>query len=230
MSELEHDVEDDEPVEILESWGTGERYQDREPTGVVQHQRSFPLPLRVRSGAIGPEALRLEGAEIAWADVRLISMGIIHHSLGNMEPPSGMVRQMFGKMMGKNDRAEKKAKNHQEFILLDIYLESQDAPFRFDSANINYREFLGSDVAFISMHNFYRLFVRLLRGAVNARVNDNAAAFLARRRELMRPYGALYDFELDAQGDLRNRYEQLKATKDFDLTRDNYADETESDL
>ena len=229
MSEHEHGLEAEEPVEILESWGTGEKYQDRQPTGVVQHQRSFPLPLRVRSGAISPEFLRLEGAEIAWTDIRLFSLGIIHHSLGNMEPPSGMVRQMFGKIMGKNDRADKKVKSHQEFILLDLYLESQDAPFRFDSANINYREFLGSDVAFISMHNFYRLFVRLLRGGVKARVNDNAAAFLARRREQMRLYGAMYDYELDAQGDLRNRYDTLKAAKDLDLTRDNYADETESE-
>ena len=220
---------EDGQVEILEAWGTGEHYRDRESTGVVQHQRSFPLPLRVRSGSISDEFLELEGAQVPWEDIQLIALGVIHHSLGSTEPPKTMVRQMFGKMMGKDDRGEKKGQNRQEFILLDLYLSSQDAPFRFDSASVNYREFLGSDLAFISMHNFYRLVVRLARKATQARINDNAFAFINRRREQIRPHGAVYDFELESQGGLRSRAGTLKTTLDVDLSRDHYTEEADDE-
>jgi hypothetical protein len=132
---------------------------------------------------------------------------------------------MFGKIMGKDDRAEKKVRTQQEFVLLDLYLSSQDAPFRLDSASLNYREFLGGDSAFISKHNFYRLVVRLGRKAVNARLNDNAVAFIRRKREQMRPHGAIYDFEVETQGDLLRRYDTLKQTAEMDLSRDSYATE-----
>ena len=225
----EHPEEDEEDIEIVEAYGTGERHIEPLVPGVVQHQRSFPLPLRVRSGSLSEEFFLLEGAEVPWGEIKLLSLGTIHHSLGNMDPPKTMVRQMFGKLMGKDDRAEKKAARHQESILLDLYLGNQDAPYRFDSVNVNYREFLGADLAFISMHNFYRLVVRIARKATAAKVNDNCLAFLNRRREQIRPHGAVYDFELEAQADLRNRYANLKNSTDVDLTRDNYVEEWETE-
>ena len=75
------------------------------------------------------------------------------------------------------------------------------------------------------MHNFFRLVVRIARGATQARVNEAAAHFLLRKRDQIRAVGAIYDFELECQNDLRNRLEQLRRTSEMDLTRDNYADE-----
>jgi hypothetical protein len=221
---MTEDEDGEDQVQFLNVQLTGERAQP-EPTGVVQHTRAVGLAMRVRAGCITETHIELEGAQVAWGDIQLVAMGQIQHSLGSMDPPKTMVRQMFGKIMGKDDKAERKAKNHQESFLLDIYAANSDAPFRLDSVNINYRSFLGADQQFISMHNFFRLVVRIARGATQARVNEAAAYFLMRKRDQIRPVGAIYDFELECQNDLRNRLEQLRRTSEMDLTRDNYADE-----
>jgi hypothetical protein len=219
----DEDAGDDE-VRFLNVELTGERAAP-EPSGIVQHTRAVGLAMRVREGKLTETHLELEGAQVLWEDIKLLSIGQIHHSLGSMDPPKTMVRQMFGKIIGKDDKAERKGKSHQESFLFDIYTASSDAPFRLDSVNLNYRSFLGSDQQFISMHNFFRLVVRIARGASQARVNEAAYYFLFRKRDQIRPVGAIYDFELECQNDLRNRLEQLRKTSEMDLSRDNYADE-----
>jgi len=217
-------------VEILSTRTTGEVH--RAPAsvpGAVHHTRSTPLPMRCRSGYITEEALHLEGQEIPWNTIQLLAVGQIHHSLGDLEGPKTMMRQMFGKVMGKDGKDDKKAPRYQEFVFLDVIAKGHESPFRLEAANINYRQFLDGDQAFISWHNFYMLVVRIARHATQARLSDSAAAFIQRRREQMKKFGAVYDFELDTQHCL-SRLETLSAVSEADLSRETWAadwDETE---
>lgn len=218
--------EDDDDIQLVESFPTGEKFT--ESSGQVLHERGIPLALRVRTGFFEESGLNLEGAQVAWDDIEYISMGIIHHSLGSMEPPKGMIRQVVGKITGKNDRAEQKVQRYQESTFLDLYSSKHDAPFRLEAAAINYRSFLGKDALYISKHNFYRLVVRIARGATKARVNESAFNFIQRRRDQVKVYAAVYDYELESQNDLA-RLTMLRATHEIDLTRDTYVSEEEAD-
>lgn len=217
----------DDDIEVVETFATGEKFT--ESSGQVLHERGIPLALRVRSGFFEDNGLNLEGAHVNWEDIEFISLGVIHHSLGSMEPPKGMMRQVVGKIMGKNDRAEQKAPRYQESVFLDLYSSKHDAPFRFEAAAINYKSFLGKDALMISKHNFYRLLVRIARAATKAAVNDNAYYYILRRRDQVRTYPAVYDYELESQTDL-GRLEFLRKTHEVDLTRDNYTTEEDFEL
>lgn len=215
--------EEGDEVQILSTRTTGEVH--RAPAsvpGAVHHTRSTPLPMRCRAGFITEEALHLEGTEVPWNTVELLAVGQIHHSLGDMEGPKTMMRQMFGKVMGKDGKDDKKAPRYQEFVFLDVIARGHESPFRLEAANINYRQFLDGEVAFISWHNFYKLVVRVARHATQARLTESAQAFLNRRREQMKKFGAVYDFELDTQHAL-SRLDTLPATKEADLSRENWA-------
>lgn len=214
--------DDDDQVEVLSTFDTGERVG---PTSVI-HERGIPLAQRVRTGAFEDSALNLEGGVVPYSEIEYIALGVIHHNLGNMEPPKGMMRQVVGKIMGKNDRAESKASRVQESTFLDLYSSAHDAPFRLEAANVNYRAFLGKDAQYISRHNFYRLVVWLARRCSQARVNDGLRAFLERRREGVKTYGAVYDFELETQNELA-RLESMTAVSDLPLSSDSYANEDE---
>ena len=216
--------EDDGNVEMIETFQTGEKFS--ESTGQVLHERGIPLSLRVRSGFFEEGGINLEGAQVAWEDIEYIALGIIHHSLGSMEPPKGMMRQVVGKIMGKNDRADSKSPRYQESVFLDLYSSKHDAPFRLEAAAINYRSFLGKDALYISQHNFYRLLIRITRASTQARVNDNAYYYIIRRRDQVKNYPAVYDYELESQTDL-GRLEFLRTTGELDLTRDSYTSEEE---
>lgn len=220
----EDDQQEQDDTEVVEAFPTGERFN--ESSGAVLHERGIPLALRVRSGFFEEAGLNLEGAQVSWEDIEYIAMGTIHHSLGSMEAPKGMMRQVVGKIMGKNDRAEAKAPRFQESIFLDLYSSSHDAPFRFEAANINYKSFLGKDALYISRHNYFRLVVRIARKAIKAALNDNAYHFLLRRRDQVRTYSAVYDFELESQNDLA-RLEHLHKTAELDLSNDSYTTEEE---
>lgn len=219
---MSDELPEDDEIEMVESFATGEKFT--ESSGQVLHERGIPLALRVRSGFFEEKGLNLEGAQVEWADIEYVALGIIHHSLGSMEPPKGMMRSVVGKIMGKNDRAEAKAPRYQESVFLDLYSSKHDAPFRFEAAAINYRSFLGKDALYISQHNFYRLLVRIARASTAARVNDNAYYYIIRRRDQVKTYAAIYDYELESQNDL-GRLEFLRTTTELDLSRDNYTTE-----
>ena len=213
-----------EDVEILSTHTTGELHRAPATTpGAVHHTRSTPLPMRCRAGLIAEEHLTLEGVEIPWSQIQLLAVGQIHHSLGDMDGPKTMMRQMFGKVLGKDAKDDKKAgPRYQEFVFLDVIAQGYDSPFRLEAANINYRQFLDGEVAFISWHNFYKLVVRIARLARAARVTESAQAFLNRRREQMKKFGAVYDFETDTQHALA-RLDTMPAVGEADLSRENWA-------
>mgnify|MGYP000875874063 CR=1 FL=1 len=223
----EDNADDEDVAEVIETFPTGERYVG-EPTGAVLHERGIPLALRVRSGFFEDSGINLEGASVEWGNIEYISLGIIRHSLGSLEPPKGMMRQVVGQIMGKGkgDRSDSKVPRYQESIFLDIYSSQHDAPFRFEAANINYRAFLGKEALYISQHNFYRLMVRIARKADKASLNDNAYFYLLRNRDQVRHHGAIYDYELESQTDL-GRLELLHKTSEVDLSRDSYTTEDE---
>lgn len=215
---------DGDEVEILSTHTTGEVH--RAPAsvpGAVHHTRSTPLPMRCRAGLINEDHLTLEGVEIPWNTVRLLAVGQIHHTLGDMEGPKTMMRQMFGKVMGKDAKDDRgKSPRYQEFVFLDVIAKGYESPFRLESANINYRQFLEGEVAFISWHNFYKLVVRIARHATEAHLTESAQAFLNRRREQMKKFGAVYDFEMDTQHCL-SRLDTLPVAGASDLSRENWA-------
>ncbi|MBI3925257.1 MAG: hypothetical protein HY319_06930 [Armatimonadetes bacterium] len=191
----------------------------------LHHDRSVPLPSRVRSGSMEEESLVLEGAEIPWEDITLIGLGIVEWVVKDAEGPQTMVQKMIGKaLMGREEeKGSGKGKQTSDVYFLDLFAQGHDQAFRFDSATVNYRQFL-DDVGYISLHNFYKLVIQLCRRAVNARFDPSMAAFVERRRHEVRRYGAIYDFELEIQN-FMNRLDTMIPQSELDLSRDNWMDE-----
>lgn len=199
---------------------------DDEPRA-LKHSRSTPLPARAREGSFTEEHLILGGAEIPWGDVHHVSLGIVDQTVRDAQAAGGMMRKVVGKVMGKEDESKggshQKGKQVREVYLLDLYCEGYAQPFRLDSGSINYRMFL-DEVGYVSMHNFFRFTVRLCRQLGAALFDESLVAFLARRRESVRHYGALYDFELDVAASM-DREEAWTAQTEVDLTRDSWVEE-----
>ncbi|MEW6278286.1 MAG: hypothetical protein AB1758_06670 [Candidatus Eremiobacterota bacterium] len=201
------------------------REQSRHPI----HHRTTPLPLRVKSGTMGDQLLTLETAngplEVPWGDVELVALGMIEEIPMDVQAPKGALRQMFGKITGKaSENEERKLRQVREIYLLDLYTSSFEQPFRIDSATVNYKSFLGHDMSYVSFQNFFRLVTRLARGCTSARFDESVTAFLNRRRDAVKRYPAVYDFELELQ-QIRSRMDELTEHGALNLQRETWADE-----
>lgn len=199
--------------------------------GPLKHERAVPLATRIKTGEIRDGALILESAhesfEIAWEDVRLVALGYIEESLSS-EGPRSTLRKMLGKMMSGGGGADEERirPTTRQTYLLDLYVEGYAAPFRLESGNLNYRAFLGAaDVSYVSFQNFFRLVTRLGRASQKACFDRAAVAFLARRREMVDPYRAVYDFELDSQNVLADLEGRALPWSEVSFPAEDYAAE-----
>lgn len=174
------------------------------------------------------EALLLESAHesfrIPWEDVRLVALGYLEEQL-SAEGPRSALRKMISKMMSGGEDDERARPAPRRTYLLDLYVEGRAAPFRFDSATVNYRAFLGPDVSYMSFQNFFRLTHRLGRASRRAWFSPSAAAFLARRKEMVQSYPAVYDFELDTQAIWEDPERRAVAWSEVEFQSENWASE-----
>lgn len=199
---------------------------DQEPRAKeLIHERGTPLPTRVRDGQFEEEHLVLEGLRVPWGDVYFLALGIIDQVVKDNDGPKGVFRKMMGKAMGKDDDSKSSNRGRQvsEVYILDLFIEGYEQAFRFDSGAINYRQFL-DEVGYISLHNFFKFCVHLARRTSQARFDQSLVGFLARRREQVRHYDAIYDFELELQS-LIDKLDDQTEQQQVDLSRDSWMDE-----
>lgn len=203
-----------------------EVHEQRHPV----HGRSTPLPKRVKVGKVTEQTLQFflpdqELIEFPWDQIELMALGLIEEAATDVSGPKGAMRQMFGKLTGKaSENEERKTRQVREIYLLDVYIKNHDQPFRMDSATVNYKSFLGADMSYVSFQNFFRLATRLARHAVNARFDEALVAFFTRRKDGVKKFPAVYDYELELQQS-RQKLEHLATHDQLKLDRETWAEE-----
>lgn len=165
------------------------------------HERGS-LPTRVKSGEFTADAVVLETSGgrwvIEWNRVELLTLGIIEEPFGNAEAQKSNLRSMVRKLFfGESQSDDRRVRKVRDVFLLDMFVQGQAHPYRFDGATVNYRAFLG-DVSYASSQNFARLVMRIVRDSSEARLDASLLAYLYGQREKIRHYGAIYDFELES--------------------------------
>ncbi len=198
------------------------------PRGPLRHERSLPLPMRVKTGAFHEDRLVVETAqeilEIPWEKVRLVALGAMLErretdtDAYNIEKMMGGVSRM---LRGGVDKSKVVSKHESYF--LDLYVQGLHEPLRFDAALVNYRAFLGR-VSYVSFQNFFRLVHGIATRATAARFTPGTGHFLAWRRDHLHFFHALHEFETDSQARLAD-LESQQAWSDLDLTRTAWAEE-----
>ena len=170
--------------------------------------RSSRLPYRVKGGKLEKEYLVLETPagpkEIPWSSVKLLTLGIIESQLGMGEEHKSFLRSMIRSVVfGDKINEEPKVKSVQRTMLLDIFVEGEELPFRLDSAYINYRAFLGK-VSHISAQNFKKLLALLALNSRECRLDHSLVNFLAPRMKIEKSFASLYDYELERENIKKN--------------------------
>lgn len=213
------------------------REEAARPRGPLRHDRSLPLPFRVKSGQIRDDVLVLETSsevvEVPWADIRMVALGMILERVeqaasayestlifGSMEKMMGGVGRM---VKGGGGRDDSKITGMREIHLIDLYVAGRQEPFRLDSAHVNYKAFLGQ-ISYVSFQNFFRLVHALASHARSARFNEPLVHFLARRRDRLHRFHAVYDFEVDIQNKM-NALDQQPGWDSLSLERNTWAEE-----
>lgn len=202
------------------------------PRGPLRHERSLPLPLRVKRGAFQEDRLVAETAgealEIPWEQVRLVAVGVIREfretetQAYQIEKWASTASRM---VRGGMDRSRVVSKH--ETHLMDLYVQGLHEPLRFDSAVVDYRSFLDRAL-YVSFQNFFRLVHGLSTRATAARFTPGTVFFLSWDRDRMPVFSAIHEFELDATTRLKD-LERQAAWADLDLSRTRWAEEWTED-
>lgn len=200
------------------------------PRGPLRHERSLPLPFRVKSGQIREDVLVLETSseviEVPWDDVRMVALGTVLERMETDAAAYNIEKMMSGMtrmVKGGGGRDESKITSMRETHLIDLYVVGRQEPFRIDSAHVNYKAFLGQ-ISYVSFQNFFRLVHGLASHARSAKFNDPLVHFLARRRDRMHKFNAVYDFEVDIQNKLQ-ALDQQPGWDKLSLERSTWAEE-----
>lgn len=206
------------------------REEATRPRGPLRHDRSLPLPFRVKSGQIKDDVLLLETAnevvEVPWDDVRMVALGMIHERMETDAAAYNIEKMMSGMtrmVKGGGGRDESKITSMRETHLVDLYVAGRQEPFRLDSAHVNYKAFLGQ-ISYVSFQNFFRLVHALTSHARAAKFNDPLVHFLARRRDRVHRFNAVYDFEVDIQNKMQ-ALDQQPGWDKLSLERNTWAEE-----
>ncbi len=200
------DSEASPPVELAERRPVGPR------TG---------LPIRVQSGALTEEGLRLQtGAgerTVAFSSIQMLGVGIIELDL-TVDMPKSAMRAMIRKLMGDEGQPNQQRRSIRETYLLDIYVHDLDSPLRIDSSVVNYKSLLG-EASYQSMRNFLKLVAKIARAHPDIRLDSSAVALLAGRRYEVRRYSSVYEFEMESHIN-RTRIEEQTRSAEIEVRED----------
>ena len=175
------------------------------PRGRIFHERSTPLPTRIKSGQITEEKLIAETANdvitVPWQDVEHVALGMIIERV-TQEAAAYKVQKLIQsatKLAGNNDPNGEQGKiiSYKTTNFLDLYCAGHDETLRFDSSSINYRGFLQKKFSAVSFQNFFRLVREICMHSKSARFSQSIKYFLLWQRDKIKTYEALHDFEND---------------------------------
>lgn len=158
--------------------------------------------VRVRSGVFADDALTANLAsgevKIPWQDMEFVSFGTIHERAPDVRSEmSGMRKKMRQVLLGEDKHAQKKVQHVKATYLIDVFLKHSRTIYRFDSAYINYKSFLG-EAEFISLNNFKK-FINKLNEYLSA--NDvertpDFQHFMEKKPYKVSLHESVFDFEI----------------------------------
>lgn len=189
--------------------------------GPLIHTRSLPLPLRVKSGKITPEKLIIataaEDIEIPWCKIKFVSVGLIAEKSEVDAKPFQFQKIMTGLMKGHEAAKDDKIVSFREVNLMDIFADGMDEPIRIDSSSVNYKSFLGK-MSYTSFQNYFRLVHDIAIKCTEARFSENIRIFLLWKKDKVKKYSALHEYEDELMNCYNNLDKQLTWDK-IDFTR-----------
>lgn len=200
------------------------------------HKRATPLPNRIKSGYFTDEALvgETSGAtiEIPWDSIEHVALGMIIER-SEQDASAYKVQKLvknFSRMAQGNVRDDDKDKivTLKPTNFLDIYCSNREEPLRFDSSSINYRSFLKDKLSHVSFQNFFRLVREICQHSQKACFTDSVQAFLEWKRDKVKTYNTVHDFEHDTFLCF-SRGRHLVSWADLDFTRTGWADGWQED-
>ena len=169
-------------------------------------ERSFSLPMarRVRQGWLTDTGCLVQTTddathEIPWSALRFLCVGRVEPSTTRTAaPPSGgtgasraaarMMGGALGGLVGADDSSEKtEVQKGTPFLVLDLYEQGQEAPYRLDSTGTNLRRFLGQDAGYSGEINLVALLKKLAAGAPHA-VHADVGSILERGKSAIKSY------------------------------------------
>lgn len=201
------------------------------------HKRATPLPNRIKSGHFTENALvgETSGAtvEIPWENIEHVALGMIVER-SEQEASAYKMQKLvknFSRMAQGNVRDDDKDKiiTLKPTNFLDLYCSDREEPLRFDSSSINYRSFLKDKLSHVSFQNFFRLVREVCQHCQKADFTESVQAFLAWKRDKVKMYNTVHDFEYDTFLCL-SRGRHLVTWADLDFTRTGWADGWQEDI
>lgn len=198
--------------------------------GPLFHKRATPLPTRIKTGRIGEETLEAESASssisVKWEDIEYVALGMIQER--SEQDANAYKIQRLVKNMGRiasGTQADEKDKiiSYKSINYLDIFCRDREEPLRFDSSFINYRSFLGARVSHVSFQNYFRLVHGICSHCRQARFTQSVQAFLNWKRDKVKVFQAVHDFENDTFIVL-SRGTRLLNWEDLNFSRDSWAE------
>jgi len=164
---------------------------------------SLKIPIRIKSGAVNDEALHVitsyESRNIPWGAIEYICLGAIDERISASDGPKSNMRNVIRKLFfGEKTQDDSGKPDMRTQFILDIYVKDQDAAYRFDSTNINYKAFLG-EVSYVSFLNFKKLVKLISEHARNSYFNRSLLALLMKKNDKVHHFNSIYDFELECQ-------------------------------
>lgn len=178
------------------------------PTDDGECIEKSPLPLRIKSGSFEKQCFSIETAgeifEIPWENIELLTLGVVEEDVGNPQGPKSGLRNLIRKVFFGEETSQNALKRAvREVYLIDVFVKELATPFRIESTSVNYRKLL-PEAGFVSFLNFLELVKVISRRAVAARVDASCFALMKGRRENVRRYPAIYDFDLESQTARKN--------------------------
>lgn len=171
------------------------------------------LPIRVRSAVLKADPIQVSTSRgdflIPRDSVVFISFGIIDEEVGFSESRQSSLRKMIrSALFGEDQGTETSPKSFRHVHLMDIFVKGEERPFRIDGAHFNYRSVL-DEVSHNSADNFRNLMASLIRSCPNCFFTRSAQGFILRRKEEVKHYNGVYDFEIESQQCRRRMDEQI---------------------
>ena len=193
------------------------------------HERSLPIPLRVKTGEFKEQTFVAETAnekyEIAWDKVKLVCLGFVAERY-DTEAAAYVTEKVIndmGRMVKGGDSSEGRIVSYIESHVLDVCVEGLAEPLRFESGIINYRAFLGR-VSYVSFQNYFKFVHTFVSRCRQARFNENVKLFLAWQRRELHRCAAFHEHNEEVALSL-NKLDSLLRFEDLDLSRTSWAQE-----